>query len=44
MDEKLVEYYFSFEYDTSMKAASGWRYGFGVTVDYHPLSAGYYKL
>lgn len=36
MDEKLVEHYFSLKEDASAKAASGWRYGLGVTVDYHP--------
>lgn len=31
MDAKLVEHYFSTKQKTS-----GWRYGLGVTVDYHP--------
>lgn len=40
MNAKLVEHYFSEDQDTVMadayKPSAGWRYGLGVTVDYHP--------
>lgn len=36
MDEALVQHYFSGNKEDSVKANSGWRYGIGVTADYHP--------